>query len=211
MTSAFRKLTLTAHVTSSVGWLGAVLAYLAIAIAGLTSADPQMVRAAYLVTALIGWLVIVPLSFAALLTGLVQSLATEWGLFRHYWIASKFVLTVSGMVVLLIHMQTVNRMARIAVETSLSGGDHHRMRMQLVVHAAGGLLVLLTTTVLSIYKPWGRTPYGRRKQRELAAMVPTDVPTQPASGSGRYVLFAIIALLVLMIVLHLLGGGFRGH
>ena len=60
-------LTLTANVISSVGWLGAVVAYLAVAIAGLTSANPEMVRAAYLVTALIGWLVIVPLTFAALL------------------------------------------------------------------------------------------------------------------------------------------------
>lgn len=59
-----------------------------------------MVRAAYLVTALIGWVVIVPPSFAALATGLVQSLVTEWGLFRHYWIASKFVLTVGAMIVL---------------------------------------------------------------------------------------------------------------
>lgn len=157
MTPRVRKFTLTAHVTSSVGWLGAVFTYLVIAIAGLTSGDAQLVRAAYLVTALIGWLVIVPLSIAALLTGLVQSLGTEWGLFRHYWIAWKFVLTVAATIVLIVHMQTVGRMARIAVEASLAGGDHRVMRMQLVIHAKGGLLVLLTTTVLSIYKPWGRT------------------------------------------------------
>lgn len=211
MTPSVRKLTLTAHITSSVGWLGAVVAYLVIAIAGLTSADPEMVRGAYLVTALIGWLVIVPFSFAALLTGLVQSLGTEWGLFRHYWIVSKFVLTVGAMIVLLVHMQTVSRMAHIAVEASLSGGDHRAMRTQLVVHAIGGLIVLLTTTVLSIYKPWGRTPYGRRVLLERAAAPVPAIPKEHAAKSGRYVLLAIIALLVLMIVLHLIGGGFRGH
>lgn len=206
MTPSVRKLTLTAHITSSVGWLGAVVAYLVIAIAGLTSADPEMVRGAYLVTALIGWLVIVPFSFAALLTGLVQSLGTEWGLFRHYWIVSKFVLAVGAMIVLLVHMQTVSRMAHIAVEASLSGGDHRAMRTQLVVHAAGALVVLLTTTVLSIYKPWGRTPYGRR--------VTSNIAERAARGDspwGRYVVIAIVALLMLMIIQHLLGGGFRGH
>ena len=162
MTPGVRKLTLTAHVISSVGWLGSVAAYLAVALAGLTSHDPQMVRATYLVTALIGWVVIVPLSFAALLTGLIQSLGTEWGLFRHYWIVTKFALTVGAIFVLLMHMRTVNRMAQIAVEVSLSGGDHRDIRKHLVVHAVGALIVLLTTTVLSIYKPWGRTPYGRR-------------------------------------------------
>jgi len=80
----------TAHVTLSAGWLGAVVAYLALAIAGLTSHDAGMVHAAYLAMNLIGQLIIVPLSLAALLTGLVQSLATEWGLFRHYWIVVKF-------------------------------------------------------------------------------------------------------------------------
>ena len=197
MPPALRRFTLTAHVTSSVGWLGAVIAYLAVAIAGLTSADPQLVRAAYLVTALIGWLVIVPLSFAALLTGLVQSLGTEWGLFRHYWIVSKFVLTVGAIVVLLVHMQTVSRMARLAVEASLSSGDHRAMRMQLVVHAAGALVVLLTTTVLSIYKPWGRTAYGRR--------------IEVSSRWGPYVVIAIASLLAVMIILHLLRGGFPSH
>ena len=213
MTPGVRKLALTAHVTSSVGWLGSVAAYLAVALAGLTSNDPQMVRAAYLVTALIGWLVIVPLSFAALATGLVQSLGTEWGLFRHYWIASKFVLTVVAMIVLLGHMQTVSRMARIAVEAGLNGGDHRGMRTQLVVHAIGGLIVLLTTTVLSVYKPWGRTAYGRRALLQRAAAPVPAIPKakEQAAKFRPYVVLAIIVLLALMIVMHLIGGGFRGH
>ena len=81
MRPRLRKFTLTAHVTFSVGWLGAVVAYLALAIAGLTRQDAQVVRAAFLSMELIGWFVIVPLSLAALFTGLVQSLGTEWGLF----------------------------------------------------------------------------------------------------------------------------------
>ena len=49
-----------------------------------------MVRAAFLAMESIGWFVIVPLSLAALPTGLVQSLGTEWGLFRHCWMLAKF-------------------------------------------------------------------------------------------------------------------------
>src|SRR4051812_11429048 len=85
MTPRIRKLALTAHVTSSVGWLGAVAAYLALAVAALTAHDDQLARAAYRSLEIIGWFVLVPSSAAALLTGLVQSLGTEWGLFRHYW------------------------------------------------------------------------------------------------------------------------------
>src|SRR5919106_3182566 len=103
MTLRLRKFALTAHITFSVGWLGAVVAYLALAIAGLTSHDAQMVRAAYLSMELMGWFVIVPFSLAALLSGLVQSLGTQWGLFRHWWILVKLLLTVIATIVLLRH------------------------------------------------------------------------------------------------------------
>ena len=74
MTPRLRKFALTAHVTSSVGWLGAVAAFLALAVAGLTSQNAQMVRAAYLAMELTAWFVIVPLSLASPLTGILQSL-----------------------------------------------------------------------------------------------------------------------------------------
>src|SRR5258708_31878859 len=132
MTPRIRKLALTAHISFSVGWLGAVVPCLALAIAGLTSRDAQMVRAAYLSMELIGWFVIVPLSFAALLSGLVQSLGAQWGLFRHWWILAKFLLTIFAIFVLLRHMQDVSRMAK---ETMLSSADFRPD----FIHATGGL------------------------------------------------------------------------
>ena len=170
MTPRLRKLLLTAHVTVSVGWLGAAVAYIALAITGITSVDVQQARAAYLSLEMIGWFVIVPASLASLLTGLVQSLGTEWGLFRHYWISAKFLLTTIATLILLGHMPAVSRMSGLAAAaSSSSSADFGVLPIQLVVHAAGGLVVLLAITTLSVFKPWGRTPYGRRKQRIRAA------------------------------------------
>jgi hypothetical protein len=206
MTAGLRKFALTAHVTSSVGWLGAAAAYLALAITALTSRDPQMVRAAYLSMEVMGWLVIVPCSFAALLSGLVQSLGTDWGLFRHYWIAMKLVLTIGATTVLLLHMPTVSRMAGVAAETTSSNVELGAL--PLVVHAAGGLLVLLATTTLSIYKPWGMTAYGRRRQREGSQLSP--LRTSTISTRGWLYLSCIIAivLFLLFIGMHFTGAGF---
>ena len=78
MTSRLRKLALTAHVTVSVGWLGAAAAYLALAVVGLTTQDSEMASAAYRAMEVIGFAIIVPCSVAALLSGLAQSLGTEW-------------------------------------------------------------------------------------------------------------------------------------
>ncbi len=162
MSPPIRKLSLAAHVTFCVGWLGAVAAYLAPAIAGLTSDDGQKVSAAYLSMVLIIQFVVIPLSLAALVSGLIQSLATEWGLFRHYWITAKLILTVVGVAILLGHAPAVSKMSELIALSA----DFGMMRTQLVVHAAGGLLLLLATTTLSVYKPWGRTAYGRRKQND---------------------------------------------
>ncbi len=92
LTPHLRKFALTAHVVFSVGWLGAVAAFLVLSIAGLNSRDTGVVAGAYLSMNLIGLYVIVPMSLASLATGLVQALGTQWGLFRHYWVLMKFLL-----------------------------------------------------------------------------------------------------------------------
>lgn len=228
MNPSLRKFTLTTHVVSSVGWLGAVAAYLCLAVAGLTSDDAQLGRAAYLSMELVGWIVIVPFSLAALLAGLVEALGTRWGLFRHWWILVKFLLTAGAALILLQHMQAVSRMAGIAAETTFATTDVRALRIQLVVHAAGGLLVLLAAAALSVYKPWGMTPYGRRKSHERPAEFVAGGPTIPVSDDdsrvspGResavrtprwaYVVgIHAVGLALLLVILHLTGGGLRGH
>ncbi|RWP26003.1 hypothetical protein [Mesorhizobium sp.] len=166
MTPGLRKFALTAHVTSSVGTLGAVAGFLALAVAGLNSEDSQMMRAAYLAMELTAWYVIVPLALASLLTGLVQSLGTPWGLLRHYWVVTKLLLTVLVTIVLLLQMELIGYLADVSAETMLSSADLRVLRMSPMIHAAGGLLVLLVPVVLSLYKPRGLTPYGWRKQHE---------------------------------------------
>src|SRR5215218_8863125 len=116
MPPRLRKFVLTVHVTFSIGWMGGVVAYLALVLAAMTSQDAQTVRAAWIAMELTGWFAIVPLALAALLTGLVMALGTPWGLFRHYWVLITLVLTVLATVVLLLHMPTVSVLADVARE-----------------------------------------------------------------------------------------------
>ena len=73
MTAGWRKAALTTHVTASVGWLGSVAAFLALAIVGLGSGDAEIVRAAYVAMHLVTWYVIIPFCGASLLTGVIES------------------------------------------------------------------------------------------------------------------------------------------
>src|SRR5687768_9984424 len=164
MTPALRKFALILHLTSSVGWIGAVFAYLALGLSAVTGQDAQTVRAAWIAMEMIGWFAIVPLAIAALLTGLVMSLGTQWGLFRHYWVVITLVLTIFSTIILLLHMPTVSYLADMAREADapdLAGGHGGDL-----FHAGAGLLVLLVITTLNVYKPRGLTPYGWRKQQE---------------------------------------------
>jgi hypothetical protein len=95
----------------------------------------------------------VPLCLAALLTGIVQSLGTTWGLFRHYWVVTKLLLTVLATLILLVHTQPIDRVAAVAAQTTLAIGDLRQLRFQLVGDACAALFVLLMTTALSVYKP----------------------------------------------------------
>lgn len=165
MSPGARKFALTAHVVASVGWLGAVVAFLALAIAGLVSPNPQMVRAAYLAMEPIGWLVLLPMSIASLTTGLISSLGTAWGLLRHYWVIFKLLINLFATVVLLLYMQTLGYLARLAEGSS--SGDVGALRSQSpLIHAGAALVLLLVATTLAVYKPRGMTSYGQRKQSE---------------------------------------------
>ncbi|MET8955505.1 hypothetical protein [Streptomyces sp. NPDC004533] len=185
MTPRLRKLALTAHVTVSVGWAGAVAVFLALAITGLASHDALLVRSVYAAMGPTGWFVIVPLCFASLATGVVSSLGTAWGLFRYYWVVVKLVITVLSTLVLLIHMGPIARISRMAAATTWSGGELEGLRVQLVVQSSAALAALVVATALSVYKPPGRTRYGLHKQRATAEAIDAAASSEPLGSDSQ--------------------------
>jgi hypothetical protein len=186
-----RKVSLTAHVSASLGWFGAVTAFLALAVAGLAQADLDVARAAYVAIDVVTWYVIVPFAAAALVSGLVESAVTPWGLFRHTWVVLKLGITVACSVLLLVHTRAVGEVAAAAARGTLLPTDLRGLRLQLVVDAIAASAALLIATALSILKPFG--PARRLHERTWR----------------RYVLLAALALLTLIALVHLAGGGHR--
>lgn len=158
-----RKATLTLHVLFATGWFGAVAAYLALALTGLRSPDPQLVRACYTAMALVGWWVIAPASGAALITGGAQALGTAWGLTRHWWVLLKLGMTVLAAVALLVHLRPTSLMAETVQTQDLKPADLLGARWQLVVAPSLALILLAFNAALGIAKPRGLTPFGARR------------------------------------------------
>ena len=164
MSPRLGKFVLTAHVTFSVGWLGAVSVVLAIGVIGFVSRDVQTVRSAYIVMEPATRFVLIPLSLGSLLTGLVQSLGTRWGLLRHYWVLIKLLINVIATVILLMYTQTLSFFALVAAETQ---SDLNLLRTpSVVIHSGVAIILLLIATTLSVYKPRGMTRYGQRQQHQ---------------------------------------------
>lgn len=162
LTAETRRLLLVAHVVLSVGWIGALAAFLVLSLAGLISEDVAVVRSAYMSMDLINRFVIVPSAILALLTGIVQSLGTPWGLVRHYWVLFKLLIVVTATFMLLVKSDQISAIASIAGETSLTAADLRELRLSISVHAMGGLAVLLWALGLGMFKPKGLTRFGGR-------------------------------------------------
>ncbi|MBI2185822.1 MAG: DUF2269 domain-containing protein [Acidobacteria bacterium] len=199
MTPGVRRFALTTHVTASVGWLGAVVVFLAHAAIGLTNQNPQIVRGVYLVMEPAAWVALLPLAVAALLTGVVQSLGTTWGLFRHYWVVCKLLITAGATAILLIYMETFRQMAAVAADPRVDVAAVGNPSPAL--HAVLALAALLIATVLGICKPAGLTPYGRRIRGESL-----QPERRSAAATWLYATagLAILAMLMLIAV-HLTG------
>jgi hypothetical protein len=151
------KLLLTAHIITSVGWLGVVFAKLVLALTAATAASPD-VSATLLVALDAVNAAFAPASTGAIVSGVLLSLGTRWGLLQHYWVVAKLVLTVG---VFGTAVQVVPRIVGLAV------AEPTLLRLPwapavLLAFAAVHLLMLAAATALAVYKPWGKTWLGRR-------------------------------------------------
>lgn len=163
MTTGVRKLTLAVHLVSSIGWLGAVVAYLTLDLV-VANRDAQLVRGAWIGMGLITERAIVPFAVASLLTGIAMGAGTKWGLLRHWWVLVSLMLTLFAVAALLSETRVIAHGSALAADPATPVERLLELRSTLP-HSIGGLIVLLVVQTLNIYKPQGLTPRGWRLQQ----------------------------------------------
>ena len=138
-----RHAVLTAHIMMSVGLLGDSAGFLAVAIRAATTQDSAAVVEQIRVLRMFAFVFGIPLSFAALLSGIALGLGTRWGVFRYPWVVTKLALIVSVMAV-------GGLVINPALAIALAGGDG---TARLIAAAAYDVLALGLATGLSVFKP----------------------------------------------------------
>ena len=208
MTNRLSKFVLTTHITFSVGWLGAVAVFIALAITGLTTGNNQLSRSSLLAMDLSAWFVIVPFCLTSLLTGVVQAFGTKWGLFKYYWIVVKLFLTIAMTILLLLHMQPISYLAGVAADPSFSNSQYAGQLIDIIVKAGAAILVLIAITTISIYKPWGKIQLTQRSNSQLNIQANVN---KSKKSLTFYLLITLGILILFIIIKHLFGGGMHGH
>ncbi len=178
------------------GWIGALAVFMAHAIASVASADPRIVAAASIAMGIAAWFVILPMAAATVVTGLIQALASAWGLVRHYWIVFKLLLTALATGVLLMKLGPIAGLADTAASASFVVAETAGLRTSLFVHAVGGIVVLATAAALAVYKPAGLTRRGERALRSSPASTPPWVRIAAIVSGVVGLLLIILAVAV---------------
>jgi hypothetical protein len=161
-----RKILLVLHVVTSVGWLGLSTGYLALGITAWTTDRPVVQHGLFRALAVLGDYLVLPISLLAFTTGILLGLGTQWGLLRHKWVLVKFLLTL--LAVLLTPFSFL-----AGVHSSVDIVDRTPLDQFAVIDFNGlisaGVVsssMYITCVLLSVFKPWGRTAYGKRKLNE---------------------------------------------
>jgi uncharacterized membrane protein len=148
-----RRALLSMHVISSVGLLGASSALLLLAITAASTSDPELAHSAYRFMSMFGFVFGIPLSFSALITGVVLGLGSKWGVLRYPWVTIKLGLLLTT---ILSGALVIGRVSEQMADGT--GGSE----TQLLVAGAYNVVALVTSTILSIYKPGRRRGPARR-------------------------------------------------
>lgn len=153
-----RRTLLVVHVAASAGWLGLTLGLLALALTAVgTESAPMIEAACRSMKVFTDWLVI-PVGLLTLLSGLLLSLGTKWGLARHRWVYTKFWLT---LITLTASIFALRPGVNDAADT-VAAGSPLADPLDLVMGPVVSFTAYVFMTVISVLKPWGLTRRGRR-------------------------------------------------
>lgn len=145
-------------------WLGLSVGLLTLGITAYTTGDPSLTEAAYRAMKVFADWLLAPVAVATLVSGLVLSLGTPWGLARHRWVWIKFWITLATATATALALRPEIQHAATAGVPDAS----------LVAAPTVSTAAYLFMTAISVLKPWGLTRRGRRLRESTSSRKTVD-------------------------------------
>jgi hypothetical protein len=164
MPPTVRKTVVVLHVIMSVGWLGVTFADVTLVATAIVSDTTVVREAMFRALGVIADVLLIPISWGSFLTGLLVSLGTKWGLVRHKWVLTKFCLTTVALALTTFSLVPGLKELRDQVVATPAGQAyplHSRDVVSLLVAGVVSTSIYTTCVILSTFKPWGRTRWGK--------------------------------------------------
>lgn len=161
LTRTQRRVLVTLHVALSVGWLGASMVMLTLAVAARTGQPAEQTRGVYWAMHLVADVLLIPLSLSVLLIGVLVAVTSPWGLLRYWWVTIKLIATCAAVTLSLLALPALTSVAyRDAIRHAMAA--EHSAGNRLIIAGSVSVVLYLSLTAVSVLKPWGRTARGRR-------------------------------------------------
>jgi len=168
LSASARKLTLTIHIITALGWIGVDFVLFVFAVTGMTSDDPTTLAMCYRAIDLFAVVLLLPLGLLSLASGLLLGWGSKYGILRYRWVFWKLVLNLvlTTLVVVLLRPAVSDAADAVAGPTATLNDRLDQAQSNLIFPPTVSITALTIATVLAVYKPWGRTKYGRRRLEE---------------------------------------------
>lgn len=160
ITNTQKKALLTVHLLFASIMLGVMVTFLVLSIAAATTSNPAVFEACYAVMLVLAGSSVRASTIGTVVTGVLLSVLTHWGLLKYYWIIAKELLTVAAIGIGFVGIYVWSLKA-----ADLSGGvglnalhnpEFLANRLYLVAGIVCQLVSLVALFALSVYKPWGK-------------------------------------------------------
>jgi hypothetical protein len=172
MPPTVRKTVQSLHVIVAVGWLGLTFGDVTLGVTAVVTDTPSVQHAMFRALGTIADVLLLPIAWVAYATGILMALGTRWGLVRHKWVLTKFLLTT--LTVALTTFSLVPGLKTMRDTVNATPADELVPMSTADVSGLVSAAVVSTTcyticVVLSIFKPWGRTRWGAATTKPVAA------------------------------------------
>lgn len=168
-----RKWMLFLHIITGVGWMGVDIALFILVIGARMSDSAERVGASYLAVGYIGAIAVPILSIAMTLTGIALSLGMGLGLKKYWWVLTK--LGIALVLCALVYIALLPELTALPdkidlgmtadqVRDSLGASEDNLLFPPIVSFS-----MMAIASTLSIFKPWGRTPWSKRTPKAATA------------------------------------------
>jgi formate-dependent nitrite reductase membrane component NrfD len=148
----------TTHIFFASLWLGGGIAIFTILIANHKPLNGYELHSINTIIDTLDSLLVIPGALGSLFTGLLLSMFTDWGFFRHHWVTTKWVATVLAAAVGgFLLMPSVKTMLYISLTMEISvvqNAVYLSNRQTALIFATLNLVLLLLLFCLSVFRPW---------------------------------------------------------